>query len=40
MGDRCRIGANAVLSPGTILAPDSVVGRLTLVDQAGQAGRS
>jgi len=33
VGDHCRIGANAVLSPGTILAPRSVVKRLELVEQ-------
>ncbi|PPK84574.1 transferase family hexapeptide repeat protein [Neolewinella xylanilytica] len=33
VGDGCRIGANAVLSPGTILWPGTVVGRLQLVDQ-------
>lgn len=33
VGDHCRIGANAVLSPGTMLPPDSVVSRLQLVDQ-------
>jgi bifunctional N-acetylglucosamine-1-phosphate-uridyltransferase/glucosamine-1-phosphate-acetyltransferase GlmU-like protein len=33
VGDRSRIGANAVLAPGTILAPDSIVPRLALVDQ-------
>lgn len=33
VGDRCRIGANAVLSPGTILKPGTIVGRLQLVDQ-------
>jgi bifunctional N-acetylglucosamine-1-phosphate-uridyltransferase/glucosamine-1-phosphate-acetyltransferase GlmU-like protein len=33
VGDRSRIGANAVLAPGTILEPDSVVARLALVDQ-------
>ncbi len=33
IGDRCRIGANAVLLPGTILKPGTVVGRLELVDQ-------
>lgn len=33
VGDNSRIGANAVLSPGTILLPGSVVGRLELVDQ-------
>jgi NDP-sugar pyrophosphorylase family protein len=33
VGDHSRIGANAVLSPGTILARRSVVARLELVDQ-------
>lgn len=33
VGDRTRIGANAVLSPGTILNTDSVVKRLELVEQ-------
>ncbi len=33
IGDHCRIGANAVLSPGTILKPGTMVPRLTLVDQ-------
>jgi UDP-N-acetylglucosamine diphosphorylase / glucose-1-phosphate thymidylyltransferase / UDP-N-acetylgalactosamine diphosphorylase / glucosamine-1-phosphate N-acetyltransferase / galactosamine-1-phosphate N-acetyltransferase len=33
VGDRCKIGANAVLTPGTILAPSSVVKRLELVEQ-------
>jgi len=33
IGDRCRIGANAVLSPGTILRPGTIVPRLALVDQ-------
>lgn len=33
IGDHCRLGANAVLSPGTMLAPRTVVGRLVLVDQ-------
>jgi len=32
-GDRSRIGANAVLSPGTLLHPGTVVGRLELVKQ-------
>ena len=44
IGDRSRIGANAVTSPGTVLAAGSVVGRLELVDQsqlrANQAVRS
>lgn len=33
IGDRCRIGANAVLSPGTVLEPGAVVARLALVSQ-------
>jgi NDP-sugar pyrophosphorylase family protein len=33
VGDDCKIGANAVLSPGTILAPRSIVKRLELVEQ-------
>jgi NDP-sugar pyrophosphorylase family protein len=38
VGDRTKIGANAVLTPGTILAPGSVVGRLELVEQLGGRG--
>jgi UDP-N-acetylglucosamine diphosphorylase / glucose-1-phosphate thymidylyltransferase / UDP-N-acetylgalactosamine diphosphorylase / glucosamine-1-phosphate N-acetyltransferase / galactosamine-1-phosphate N-acetyltransferase len=33
VGDNCKIGANAVLSPGTILPPEFVVGRLKLIQQ-------
>ena len=33
VGDHSKIGANAVLSPGTILLPESVIKRLELVDQ-------
>lgn len=33
VGDGCRIGANAVLSPGTLLKPNTIVGRLQLVEQ-------
>jgi acetyltransferase-like isoleucine patch superfamily enzyme len=33
VGDHCKIGANAVLSPGTILLPGAVVRRLELVAQ-------
>ena len=33
VGDGCKIGANAVLSPGTILPTLSIVKRLELVDQ-------
>lgn len=35
VGDGCKIGANAVLSPGTILSPETAVARLQLIDQAG-----
>ena len=34
IGDHCKIGANAVLSPGTILPPNTIVGRLQLIEQA------
>lgn len=33
IGDYCRIGANAVLNPGTILRKSTIIGRLTHVDQ-------
>jgi len=33
IGDGCRIGANAVTTPGTVLLPGSIVGRLQLLDQ-------
>lgn len=33
IGDFCKIGANAVLSPGTLLNPNSIVKRLELVEQ-------
>jgi NDP-sugar pyrophosphorylase family protein len=33
VGDHSKIGANAVLTPGTILTPESIVKRLQLVDQ-------
>jgi len=33
VGDGCRIGANAVLSPGTVLARNTLVKRLELVQQ-------
>jgi len=33
VGDESRIGANAVIAPGALLAPASRVGRLELVDQ-------
>jgi NDP-sugar pyrophosphorylase family protein len=38
LGDGCRIGANSVTSPGTLLAPGAVVPRLTLVDQLAPSG--
>ncbi len=38
VGDGCKIGANAVLSPGTILPVNAIVGRLQLVDQTREAG--
>ena len=37
VGDGVRIGANAVVAPGALLAPGVTVGRLELVDQAPQA---
>lgn len=33
VGHGCRIGANAVLSPGTLLKPNTIVKRLELVEQ-------
>ena len=33
IGDHVKIGANAVLTPGAILPPHTIVGRLELVDQ-------
>ena len=33
IGDHSRVGANAVLSPGTVLAPHTLVARLELVNQ-------
>lgn len=33
IGDGCKLGANAVLAPGTLLAPGTRVPRLGLVDQ-------
>jgi len=33
VGDGCRVGANAVLSPGTVLKPGAIVKRLELVEQ-------
>ncbi len=36
VGDHTKIGANAVLSPGTFLQPGSIVKRLELVEQVGE----
>ena len=33
VGDHCKVGANAVLSPGTLLEKESIVKRLELVNQ-------
>jgi acetyltransferase-like isoleucine patch superfamily enzyme len=33
IGDGCKIGANAVIAPGAILEPNTVVPRLALVEQ-------
>src|SRR5215213_11023554 len=33
IGDGCKLGANAVTSPGTILPPRSIVRRLELIEQ-------
>jgi bifunctional N-acetylglucosamine-1-phosphate-uridyltransferase/glucosamine-1-phosphate-acetyltransferase GlmU-like protein len=33
VGSHARIGANAVLAPGTLIGPEQVVRRMTLVDQ-------
>ncbi len=39
IGDGSKLGANAVLSPGTILNKDSIVNRLQLVKDVGRSGR-
>jgi NDP-sugar pyrophosphorylase family protein len=36
IGDECKIGANAVLAPGAILKPRTIVGRLALIDHSKQ----
>lgn len=33
VGDHTKVGANAVLSPGTVLQPETIVKRLQLIDQ-------
>lgn len=40
IGDGSRIGANAVLAPGTLLKPRTVVPRLGLIDQDAAGGRA
>jgi UDP-N-acetylglucosamine diphosphorylase / glucose-1-phosphate thymidylyltransferase / UDP-N-acetylgalactosamine diphosphorylase / glucosamine-1-phosphate N-acetyltransferase / galactosamine-1-phosphate N-acetyltransferase len=40
VGDHSRIGANAVLAPGTLLPPRSIVPRLGLIDQGPRARRA
>jgi NDP-sugar pyrophosphorylase family protein len=42
LGDRVRLGANAVIAPGALLKPGTIVGRLQLIDQhpAGNANAS
>jgi len=35
LGDRTKVGANAVIAPGAILAADSIITRLALIDQSG-----
>lgn len=39
VGDGTKIGANAVLSPGTLLKPGSIVRRLELVEQGRQSSQ-
>jgi NDP-sugar pyrophosphorylase family protein len=38
LGDGCRVGANSVTSPGTLLRPGAIVPRLTLIDQLSASG--
>jgi bifunctional N-acetylglucosamine-1-phosphate-uridyltransferase/glucosamine-1-phosphate-acetyltransferase GlmU-like protein len=38
VGDHTRIGANAVVAPGAILAPATSVKRLSLIDQGAGEG--
>ncbi|MBO6525854.1 transferase [Erythrobacter sp.] len=37
LGDRVRVGANAVIAPGAIIKPDTVLPRLALHDQSPEA---
>lgn len=39
LGDGTRVGANAVIAPGAVLAKDSRVSRMTLIDQYPSARR-
>jgi len=39
IGDHCRIGANAVLNPGSILKKNTVIGRLQHLDQLQEFSR-
>lgn len=34
VGDGCRIGANAVIAPGSLMLPKQIVGRLALFEQS------
>lgn len=34
VGDKTRVGANAVIAPGAILSPATIVKRLALIDQS------
>jgi UDP-N-acetylglucosamine diphosphorylase / glucose-1-phosphate thymidylyltransferase / UDP-N-acetylgalactosamine diphosphorylase / glucosamine-1-phosphate N-acetyltransferase / galactosamine-1-phosphate N-acetyltransferase len=36
VGDGTRIGANAVIAPGALIAPRTIAPRLSLIDQAGE----
>jgi UDP-N-acetylglucosamine diphosphorylase / glucose-1-phosphate thymidylyltransferase / UDP-N-acetylgalactosamine diphosphorylase / glucosamine-1-phosphate N-acetyltransferase / galactosamine-1-phosphate N-acetyltransferase len=38
VGDDCKIGANAVLSPGTLLAKNTIIKRLELIEQVIPSG--
>lgn len=33
VGDGCKVGANAVIAPGALLMPKTIVGRLELIEQ-------
>ena len=40
VGDHCRIGANAVVAPGAILVPHTIVGRASLRDDESPSDRA